>query len=312
MSKTTLRVLSYNLYWGGHRQSLERTIAVIRESGADLVGLQENVNRDYEDQTPALAKALGFSYVRNAMLDAPGRPSNALRPRWSQQAGQSTLSRHPITAQSPGGSGTQVELPTGHRVWMFNTHLWHYPYVPYQLLNIGYHGGDTLAPDAPDAEAQAILSARIGHETEITKILLDLQSVLPGGEPIFLTGDFNEPSHLDWTEAAAQAGLHSHKVAYPTSRQVARAGLQDAFRECYPDPVTDPGFTWPAGAYPETPDSSIADPEDRIDFVYFIGTGVQVKNVQRLGEAAETSDLAFPEYPSDHRAVLATFELPQL
>jgi hypothetical protein len=39
---------------------------------------------------------------------------------------------------------------------------------------------------------------------------------------------------------------------------------------------------------------------------------VQVKNVQRLGEAAETSDLAFPEYPSDHRAVLATFELPQL
>ena len=81
MANSTLRVLSYNIFWGGHQQPLEQTIEVIRKSGADLVGIQENVNRDYEDQTPALAKALGFSYVRHAMLDAPGRPSNALRPR---------------------------------------------------------------------------------------------------------------------------------------------------------------------------------------------------------------------------------------
>ncbi|SVA30742.1 uncharacterized protein METZ01_LOCUS83596, partial [marine metagenome] len=26
MSKSTLSVLSYNIYWGGHRQPLERTI----------------------------------------------------------------------------------------------------------------------------------------------------------------------------------------------------------------------------------------------------------------------------------------------
>ena len=70
MANTTLRVLSYNIYWGGQQQPLERTIEVIRESGADLVGIQENVNREYEDQTPALAKALGFSYVRHAILDA--------------------------------------------------------------------------------------------------------------------------------------------------------------------------------------------------------------------------------------------------
>ena len=51
MTNTTLRVLSYNIYWGGHRQPLERTIEVIGESGAELVGIQENVNREYEDQT---------------------------------------------------------------------------------------------------------------------------------------------------------------------------------------------------------------------------------------------------------------------
>ena len=313
MVDTTLRVLSFNIYWGGHQRPLERTIEVIRTSGADLVGIQENVNREYEDQTLKLAKALDFSYVRHAILDSLeefGGRGNKLSARWTQQAGQSTMSRHPISAQSPGGSGVQVELPSGQRIWMFNTHLWHYPYVPYQLLNIRYHGGDAIDQNAEDAETKAILSARIGHETEITKVLWDIQSVLSSGEPVFLTGDFNEPSHLDWTEKAAKAGLHVIKVDFPTSRQVMKAGMKDAYRECYPDSLEFPGFTWPAGSYPETPDSSIQDPEDRIDFVYFTGTDVRVKNVERLGEDAATSEISFAEYPSDHRAVLATFELP--
>ena len=312
MINATLRILSYNIYWGGHQKDLEETIEVIRKSGADLVGIQENVNREYEDQTPKIAKALGFSYVRHAVLDSLeefGAKGNKLRARWTQQAGQSTLSRHPITAQSPGGFGIQVELPSIEKVWMFNTHLWHYPYVPYQLMNVGYYQGDSIDPDTPDAELQAINSARIAHETEINKVLWDIKSILSSGEPVFLTGDFNEPSHLDWTTESAQAGLHPLKVSFPTSIQVTEAGLKDAFRELFPDPVTVPGFTWPAGNYPETPDSSVADPEDRIDFIYFTGEKVQVKNVQRLGEAADTSDISFANYPSDHRAVLATFEL---
>ena len=312
MFNATLRVLSYNIYWGGHQKDLEETIEVILKSGADLVGIQENVNREYEDQTPEIAKALGFSYVRHAVLDALeefGAKGNKLRARWTQQAGQSTLSRHPITAQSPGGSGIQVELPSLEKVWMFNTHLWHYPYAPYQLMNVGYYQGDSIDPDTPDAELQAINSARIAHETEINKVLWDIKSILSSGEPVFLTGDFNEPSHLDWTTESAQAGLHPLKVSFPTSKQVTEAGLKDAFRELFPDPVTVPGFTWPAGTYPETPDSSVADPEDRIDFIYFTGEKVQVKNVQRLGETADTSDISFTNYPSDHRAVLATFEL---
>ncbi|MEC8981310.1 MAG: endonuclease/exonuclease/phosphatase family protein, partial [SAR324 cluster bacterium] len=197
MFNATLRILSYNIYWGGYQKDLEETIEVIRKSGADLVGIQENVNREYEDQTPKIAEALGFSYVRHAVLDSLeefGAKGNKLRARWTQQAGQSTLSRHPITAQSPGGSGIQVELPSVEKVWMFNTHLWHYPYAPYQLMNVGYYQGDSIDPDTPDAELQAINSARIAHETEINKVLWDIKSILSSGEPVFLTGDFNEPS----------------------------------------------------------------------------------------------------------------------
>jgi endonuclease/exonuclease/phosphatase family metal-dependent hydrolase len=128
MNLSTLRILSFNIYWGGHRQPLEKTIDIIRESDADLVGIQENVNREIDDQTPEIAKALGFSYARHAILDSmeeAGGGGNKLRARWTQQAGQSTLSRYPITSQSPGGSGIQVELPSGQNIWMFNTHLWH-------------------------------------------------------------------------------------------------------------------------------------------------------------------------------------------
>jgi len=105
MSNTNLKVLSYNIFWGGHQQPLEETIEVIRKSGADLVGIQENVNREYEDQTPEIAKALGFSYVRHAVLDALeefGAKGNKLRARWTQQAGQSTLSRFLLQHSLPG------------------------------------------------------------------------------------------------------------------------------------------------------------------------------------------------------------------
>ena len=310
--KSLLKVLSFNIYWGGHKKPIEKTIDVIKSSGADLIGIQENMNRKFEDQTTEIAEALGFSYVRSAILDSLekfGSSGNKISARWTQQAGQSTLSRFPITAQSPGGFGIQVKMTPVKNIWIFNTHLWHYPYVPYQLHNTKYHQGEFIDPKKTDAETKAILSARISHETEITKILIDINSVLSMQEPVFLTGDFNEPSHLDWTKEVAKAEIHPIKIDFPTSRQIIDSGMKDAFRECFPNALNHPGFTWPAGEYPDSPDSSQLDPEDRIDFIYFIGKEVKVKKVELLGEDKNTSDISFKEYPSDHRAVLANFEI---
>jgi len=310
--KINLKVLSFNIYWGGHLKPIEKTIEIIKSSGADLIGIQENVNRKFEDQTTKIAESLRFSYVRSAILDSLeklGGNGNKILARWTQQVGQSTLSRFQITAQSPGGFGVQVKIDSVKNVWIFNTHLWHYPYVPYQLLKTKYHKGEFIDPQDNDAENKAILSARISHETEITKILTDIESILSLGEPVFLTGDFNEPSHLDWTEKTAKAGIHSIKIDFPTSKKVLSAGMLDAYRECYPDPLKHPGFTWPAGKYPDSPNSSIMDPEDRIDFIYFTGSKVEVKKVELLGEVGNSSDISFQDYPSDHRAILATFEI---
>ena len=69
------------------------------------------------------------------------------------------------------------------------------------------------------------------------------------GQPVFLIGDFNEPSHLDWTQAAANAGLHfGKKVDWPTSRAVTNAGLTDSFRQLRPDEINDRGKTWTPGS----------------------------------------------------------------
>ena len=49
---------------------------------------------------------------------------------------------------------------------------------------------------------------------------------------------------------------------------------------------------------------------DRIDFLFFHGTNVTLKNVFIVGEKSDLSDIGFENYPSDHRAVLGVFALP--
>jgi exonuclease III len=120
-----------------------------------------------------------------------------------------------------------------------------------------------------------------------------------------VVGDFNEPSHLDWTEAAAKSGRHPMKVEFPTSLMMAQAGYIDAYRTVHPDEMAKPGFTW-------TPLKKADDPtihHDRIDYVYFKGKGLKVIDAKVIGESKENADIVVSPYPSDHRAVVATITL---
>lgn len=85
-----------------------------------------------------------------------------------------------------------------------------------------------------------------------------------------------------------------------------RAGFKDAWRTVYPDEMKNPGFTW-------SPMYKMNDPtthHDRIDFVYFKGKGVEVIDTKIVGESKENADIVVVPYPSDHRAVVASFTLP--
>ncbi len=166
-----------------------------------------------------------------------------------------------------------------------------FPYPPYDLRD------GKLAN-----EAEAIAAATGARGDAIGGVLADMTNASASGAPVFLTGDFNEPSSLDWIDETAAVAQHlGMKVAWPTSERVLGAGLKDAFRSVHPDPVVSPGATW-------TPFAGDNEVHDRIDFVYVGGDGVTVKNARIVGESADFADVVHAPWPSDHRAMIIEAE----
>lgn len=291
LADTTLRVMSFNIWGGGLNDGtgIDATLAAIRAANPDVIGLQEVrtegevCEADFcppgpESVGPALAAALGWHYHEQTG-ESPALWANAV------------LSRHPITGTAPYDLGVSLDVE-GTTVWLLNIHLDDSPYQPYQLLGIPY--GD--APFITTA-AEAVTFAA-DTRGEALDLLLDTIGTLGDG-PILVTGDFNEPSALDWTPEAATAGLHPLAVAWPFTTALMQAGFTDAYRAIHPDPVAKPAFTW-TPAYPEdAPD----DHPDRIDFVF--ARGATVTDARIVGETGPRSDIAVDPWPSDHRAVLA-------
>ena len=287
-----VRVMSYNIHRGGVvmlKQPLSQTAKAIQLAKADIVGIQET-RSPRGDTLEDLAK----------LLD------------WNHDEGSCIVTRYEIVEHFKGGKdykgGIKIKLPSDKHAYIFNLHLPSHPYQPYQLLGIRpkwhKHTNDITIIKT---EAETIEWAKKARGAEIGKLLRQVKSIPDKEAPIFVVGDFNEPSHLDWTKAAAKVGRHPIKVAYPTSTEMAKAGFSDSYRTIYPDEMKNPGITW-------SPAYKVGDPRthhDRIDFVYFKGKGLEVKDVKILGENEENADLVVSPYPSDHRAVVATFTLPK-
>ena len=288
---STLRVMSYNIHRGGVvflKQPLSQTANAILLAKADIVGIQET-RSPRGDTLEDLAKLLG----------------------WNYDEGSCIVTRYEIVEHFKGGKdykgGIKVKLASDKHAYIFNLHLPSHPYQPYQLLGIRpkWHK-HTNNITFIKTEAEAIEWAKKARGVEIGKVLRQVKSIPDKDAPVFVVGDFNEPSHLDWTEPAAKAGRHPIKVEYPTSSEMAKAGFSDSYRTIYPDEMKNPGITW-------SPPYKVGDlrtHHDRIDFVYFKGNGLQVKDVKILGENEENADIVVTPYPSDHRAVVGTFTLP--
>lgn len=272
----TLRVMTYNIWVGGTLgcPTLSCTVGVIQAAGADVVGLQEQGSSG-----PALAAALGFQY-------------------YNLGGSTAILSRYPIVQGL--GQGVRLQLSPSQEAFVFNVHFAPYPYQPYDIR-------DGLIT----TESQAIASAQATRGGSVSTLLNNMSTALASGSPVFLTGDFNEPSHLDWTQEAAAMGLNfGMKVNWPTSNSIVAAGLTDAFRELRPDEVLDRGETWTPG-YP-APNVAANEVHDRIDMVYYAGFNVRPTSAQVLGFNINdgNTDIALQPYPSDHRAVVVEFEMP--
>ena len=275
--ESTVRVMSYNACRGGTYlgQPLSQSAKMIQMAQADIVGLQE-----IGENVPKLAKLLGWNH------------SGPFLTRYEIVEHVKGMGKRPW-------DGIKVKLPSGQHAYVFNAHLPNPPNQAYQLM--GLKGGYRSYPKI-DTEEEAIAGAKKTRGKYIARLLKLIKSFATTDAPIFVVGDFNEPSHLDWTEAAAQAGHHPMKVEFPTSLMMAQAGFTDSYRKVHPDEVAKPGLTWSPVHAPDHPDHH----HMRIDYVYFKGEGLKVIDAKVIGESKENADIVVAPYPSDHRAVVAT------
>ncbi|MES2476073.1 MAG: endonuclease/exonuclease/phosphatase family protein [Verrucomicrobiota bacterium] len=283
-------VMSFNTWYGCSRVDggFEKAKAAILASKADLVGMQE--------ASPELAQR---------MADALG---------WQRanigSGSVQILSRHPVVetfcaADGIGedrfiGAKIRINDEAGREVILGNIHLDFVHYGPYAARLDGATPASVLAENGKSARVAQMEAA-----------LRALRPWLAGADatPVVLTGDFNVPSHLDWTAATAAANGGVGAVAWPESRLVQEAGLVDSYRSLHPDPVAESGNTW-STVHKET------EPQDRIDFIYFKGGSLVAESSATFTTGVETTvgawgcdhaPVASNTWPSDHAAVLTTF-----
>lgn len=293
---TELTVMSFNIWGGGANDGkpVDETLAVIKAVDPDIIGLLESRPEpdpcDADNCVPTgpsvakeIAGRLGYFYYDQA------KQNPAL---W----GGAILSRYPIVQPTANDLGVEIDVK-GRKVFAYSLHLPDFPYQPYQLLGIDYGP----APKLTTADA-AIAAAKAARGPAIDLFLQDLKAA-DGADAVFVFGDFNEPSHLDWTDAAVKAGRQPLAVAWPTSlRMTGEAGFLDLFRVAYPDPAAKPGMTWTTTSAPADP----TDHHDRIDFTYGRASGLTVLKAGIVGEKAPEADIVVTPWPSDHRATMAT------
>ncbi|MDA4893466.1 endonuclease/exonuclease/phosphatase family protein [Streptomyces sp. MS2A] len=312
-----LNVLSFNVWHGGTQiPEGARAIAdIIAETDADVTFLPEQ-----GDAPAQVAALLGYQHL--VATDT------------------GIVSRYPIVSTDTvdGWWSKAVLDVNGTEVVAYGGHLeyrWYTTYLPR-----GYGGeirGDWPAGwgtwdrlDAPVTDVDTILAANAqsGRPATAAALVADIATERAAGRIAVVGGDFNEPSAQDWT--AATAGLQDHNgvvIPWQTTRTLLDGGLVDAFREVHPDPVANPGTTWPSDNE-RFPTSSLtwapeADERDRIDYVFATPdarlsiddarvVGPQstiVRNERVVDDSADDILTPAAVWPSDHKAVLASFRV---
>ncbi|OUU20519.1 MAG: hypothetical protein CBC13_10600 [Planctomycetia bacterium TMED53] len=285
-----LKVLVWNAWRGGNEvtEGPEKILAVIRDSGADVVLMQESydINGDRPLLGAWLAEELG----------------------WNQYQGQSphlcVLTRYEIAEtfdhEPWHGVGARLVHSSGREFLAWSIWLDYRAYIPYVIRdNPGISDEDLLKSEfegsqrLPQAERLLERIEELGH--------LDSQL------PLLVGGDWNTPSHLDWTRDSASVFKRRRDLDLPVSMLVESNDFSDVYRMLHPDPVHHPGITW-SPMFRGTDEKE--EGFDRIDRLYMhdFSRDWQLKPVSTTVFPLVWEDLSIPvperKFPSDHSAVL--------
>ncbi|MEC8252873.1 MAG: endonuclease/exonuclease/phosphatase family protein [Planctomycetota bacterium] len=288
----TLDVLVWNVLHGANdvENGAEKALRVIRDAEPDLVLMQESydVNGDRPTLGRWIAAELGWQCHQ---ADSPHL---------------CVLSREEITARffhHPWhGVGVRVRDARSREFLAYS--IW----IDYRAFP-GYELRDN--PSMSDKElllAESVRSSRLPQAQALLEHLSG-RGHLEATVPLLVGGDWNTPSHLDWTPDTARVYRNRRAVPLPVSRAMQDAGFTDTFRALYPNPVQRPGITWSPMFRRRT--NGEAQAFDRIDRLYLKnpssgGWRLEPRRARVLPEVWEDEALPTLErtFPSDHGAVL--------
>ncbi|MGD2016747.1 MAG: endonuclease/exonuclease/phosphatase family protein [Planctomycetota bacterium] len=290
-----LRVLVWNIERGAnpYTNGAEKALAQVRALAPDVCLLQESY--DIDGDRPQLgawmAGELGW---RSWQGDSPHLcvlTPLEIEERYFHAAW------HGVGARLVDGEGRRLDV--------YSTWIDYRAYLPYALRD---------DPTLDDAALLRCETEGSGRFEQATALLQHLEGTgrLDGSVPLLVGGDWNCPSHLDWTPDTARAFRFKRALDLPVSRSMQAAGFLDTFREVHPDPLRRPGFTWTPMVRGTVDEPT---PLDRIDRLYRRPAAegelelvpVAARVLPDRHEPAEQPRTA-RAFPSDHGAVVIDLE----
>ena len=223
----TMRVLVWNVLHGANDvvEGAEKALAVIRDSGADLVLMQESYDIDGERPLLGawLAEQLGWNQWQ---ADSPHL---------------CILTRFEITERfthEPWHAvGARLVDDRGRDFIAWSIWIDYRDYITGKLRD---------TPDITDVDLLESEFVRSQRLPQAKRIIAQLETLghLDLSIPLLVGGDWNTPSHLDWTLDTSRVYKRRRSLDLPVSLAMAEEGFIDTFRTVHPNPVQRPGITW--------------------------------------------------------------------
>ncbi len=287
-------------YTINNKTARERMIEIIKASEADIIAMIETYGSAAE-----IAESLGFFHYTpsaDANLCIFSRyPLSDIEPL----KGLSSFSFIAATATLPSGQKIRI-----YDIWLTSGGRHIVEIKDKEISDQDFCAGDDIRFD--------MLQKFLDHE-DIQRHLANSNEV-----PVIVAGDFNCVSHLDYTAATRDSKLNQSRILpIKASKAMHKFGFTDTFRDGNPDILnTTLGYTWTTvgpdytyisdkGFVPvqENPEPEYRDPYTRIDFIYSTGSRLKTNNSKVISHHSSQSNRSFPEFPSDHAAVLTEFDL---
>lgn len=321
--ETSFSLMQFNIWQEGTSVpgGFEAVADEIARTDADFVTLSEV--RNYRS-----------SRFCDRIVEALSKRGKVYYSFYSEDSG--ILSRHPIREHATvfplnNDQGSIYRIVTekdGQEIAVYTAHLDYRNCALY--LPRGYDGSTWKKLPAPVTDLEKILdNNRASRRDDAVRAFLQAaQKDREAGRLVLLGGDFNEPSHLDWTEKTRNMrDHHGMIVPWDCTVMLEKEGFIDCYRAKYPDPVTHPGFTYPADCRDARLErlawSPDADDRDRIDYIFYADyPGLSVEDARIIGPRGdvcrnrrvngnERESVTEPlgVWPTDHKAVLVSFLL---